>query len=124
MKGCRNTARPGCGGRLCRSAHAHLRQLTVFRHPADGNGQPDFSAAPARGTVCALPAAARSAGGSSVDLPGVLTQSSLRELTAASGTFAPILAVGDRVELEGRLWTVCSAEGTGQVRACLAAEGE
>lgn len=119
MNGCQNAVRPGCRGLLCRGARAHLRRLTVLRYPIDDSGRPDISAEPGRGWICALTAAPRVSGNTSLDIPGVIGADAQMVLTAAAGNLEPPLVCGDRIKAEGRLWQVYSVSGSGPISARL-----
>lgn len=118
MSGCFDTGRPGCRGMLCRSAHASLRRLPVRRYPHDDCGQPDLSAQPLEGWVCALVSFSRRETGGRLSVPGITGGQQPMHITAAAGSFEVPLATGDRMTVDGRQMRV-SAVSTGRLITAL-----
>lgn len=108
MSGCTNTGRPGCRGRLCRSAHSSLRQLPVVRYPAGDDGRPDLTAQPVEGWVCGLLSYKPASKNGFLDIPGVSGGQRPMYIIAAAGSLEPPLAAGDRITADGRTMAACA----------------
>lgn len=112
MSGCLDAGRPGCRGRLCRSAHGLLRRLPTVRYPAGDNGLPNRDAQPERGWVCGLVSYRSAPDSGSLDIPGVTGGRRTMQLIVASGSLEPQILSGDRITANGMKFQVCSVSRT------------